>query len=175
MATLAEECVENVLRALETYAMLHKGEKVLAAVSGGPDSMCLLDVLQSRWKAVETAYFDHRTRDGASADDGAFVEEQARLRGLPCHVESRPVEDEARAAGASFEAYARSVRYEFLERVAKANGCGVIATGHHADDQAETVLMRVLRGTTPRGLAGIPPVREEEGVRIVRSAHLLHA
>ncbi len=168
MATLADECVNNVLSALRTHAMVREGEKVLVGVSGGSDSMCLMHVLHEARFPIQAAYFDHQTRNGESAADGVFVREQAALCKAPFHIGTRPVEDEAREAGLGFEEYARKVRYDFLKQAAAAAGCTVIATGHNADDQAETILMRLVRGTTPRGLAGIPPVRDEGGVRIVR-------
>ena len=94
--------------------------------------------------------------------------EFAAQRGLPFHLETRDIPREAREAGASFEAFARDARYDFFFRVARQKGCAVIATGHHADDQAETLLMRLARGTSPHGLAGIPPVRAHGSLRIVR-------
>jgi tRNA(Ile)-lysidine synthase len=83
-------------------------------------------------------------------------------------VVRRDVPREAEASGESFEAYARAVRYAFLQRTAQERGCGVIATGHHADDQTETILLRLLRGASPDGLGGIPPVRPMGPLRIVR-------
>ncbi len=161
-------CVGKVRAAIASHAMLHPGERVLVAVSGGADSVCLLDVLRTLGYEVEVAHLDHQTRGGDSAEDAAFVRRLAEEHGVPCHVESRPVESEARDAGQSFETHARAVRYAFLVWTAFEQRCAAIATGHHADDQAETILMRLLRGTTPNGLAGIPPVRMEEGVRIIR-------
>jgi tRNA(Ile)-lysidine synthase len=158
----------DVLSAIRAHAMWTPGETVLVAVSGGADSMALLYVLREVEVHVEAAYFDHQTRNGESAEDGAFVRQQAAALGVPFHTESRPVEQEAAVAGSSFEAHARAVRYAFLTRVARERGCAAIATGHHADDQAETVLMRLLRGASPQGLAGIPPVRSEAGIRVVR-------
>lgn len=149
--------------------MLHPGEAVLVAVSGGVDSMCLLHVLIDLQYRVEIAHFDHQTRDGRSAEDAAFVRDVAQALGVPFHLESRAIERDAAAAGESFEAYARTARYLFLHRVAKASGIAAIATGHQADDRAETVIMRLLRGTWPAGLASIPPVRRlSDGERIVR-------
>lgn len=168
MDSPADECVRLILRATKTHAMIRENERTLAAVSGGPDSMCLLYALKEAGYALEVAHLDHQTREGQSAEDAAFVAERARALGVPFHTESRPVAAEARAAGLGFEEYARKARYDFLKRTARKTGCAVIATGHHADDQAETILMRVLRGAAPRGLGGIPPVREEDGVRIVR-------
>ena len=160
--------IECVRKTIETYAMLGTADRVLVAVSGGPDSVCLLDVLRELGYELEVAHFDHETRSGESHADAAFVRDLAERWSLPCHCERRPVRAESEATSYSFEEYARKVRYGFLVRTAQERGCAVIATGHHADDQAETVLMRLLRGTSPRGLAGIPPVGAREGVRIIR-------
>ena len=160
--------IECVRRTIETYAMVSTRDRVLVAVSGGADSVCLLDLLRQLGYELEVAHFDHETRGGESHGDAAFVQDLAQRWSLPCHCERRAVRAESEAARSSFEEYARKVRYGFLVRAARDSGCAVIATGHHADDQAETVLMRLLRGTSPRGLAGIPPVGAREGVRIIR-------
>lgn len=164
----AAELLERVRATVAAHDMMRPGDTVLVAVSGGPDSVCLLHALVELGYRVEAAHMDHGTRNGESAADAVFVREMTAALGVPCHMEARNVEQEATEVGASFEDYARGVRYAFLARTARARGCAVIATGHHADDQAETVLMRMLRGAGPGALAGIPPAREEEGVRIVR-------
>lgn len=148
--------------------MLAPGARVLVAVSGGPDSMCLLHALLMLDYDVVVGHFDHQTRDGASAEDAAFVRAYAETHGLPFHLESCPVEEEAARTSQSFEEYARSARYAFLFRAAQQEDCMVIATGHNAGDEVETMLMRFLRGTSPRGLGGIPPVRGGGPVPVVR-------
>lgn len=148
--------------------MLVPGERVLAAVSGGADSVALLHVLLQLGYRVEVAHLDHGTRDGESALDAAHVAALADSLGLPCHATRRAVAAEAAQSRTSFESYARKVRYEFLVDTARRLGIAVVSTGHQADDQAETVLLRLLRGCGPEGIAGIPPVRTGEGVRIVR-------
>ncbi len=160
--------MEDVAGMIRLHGMIREGEKVLVAVSGGADSVCLLHVLHDLGYAVEVGHFDHQTRGGESAVDAVFVRELAEGLGLPCHTASRPIADEAAETALSFEEYARQARYTFLVETAAKAGCAALATAHHADDQAETVLMRVLRGTSPRGLAGIPPVRDEGGIRIIR-------
>jgi tRNA(Ile)-lysidine synthase len=166
--TAAESLLETVRQTLRLHPLLQPNDTVLAAVSGGPDSVCLLDVLLQLGFAVEVAHLDHGTRRGASAADAEFVRGLCAERGLRFHFEARDVADEARDLGLTFEEHARNARYGFLLRTARLRGCTAVATGHHADDQAETLLMRIVRGTTPRGLAGIPVARKEGGLRIVR-------
>jgi tRNA(Ile)-lysidine synthase len=165
----AQQLLDRVRATIAKYRMLAPGETVLAAVSGGPDSTCLLHVLADLGYRLHVAHFDHRTRGRRSAEDAEFTQGVAERLGFPFHIQSRHIEKEARDAGASFEAYARAARYSFFRRVADAVGCTALATGHHADDRAETVMMRLLRGTWPGGLGGFPPVRENgDGRRIVR-------
>ncbi len=163
-AVFARDIGEFCVRTLR----LSSSTRILVAVSGGADSVALYHVLRELGYTVEIAHFDHVTRGGASARDAAFVAALAAADGVPCHTERADVAADAYGGGESFEMRARSMRYAFLARTAHLHGCTHIATGHHADDQAETVLMRVLRGTTGKGLAGIPAVRELAGVRLVR-------
>jgi len=145
--------------------MVASGERVLVALSGGPDSVALLGALQRlahrQGIGLQAAHFNHRWR-GAEADrDQACAVAVAAQLGLECVVGT--------AAGAwrgsNLEAHAREQRYAFLEEVATVRGCSKIATGHTLDDQAETVLLRLLRGSGWDGLAGIRPVRDGRIVR----------
>jgi tRNA(Ile)-lysidine synthase len=165
---MASPLVDIARDTIQNYAMIERGERVLVAVSGGPDSVCLLDVLHELGYPLEVAHLDHQTRGTESEDDAAFVERLCGGYEIPCHIESRPIEKEAGRSALSFEEFAREARYEFLLRTARERGCAVIATGHHTDDLVETILMRILRGTTPRGMLGIPPVRVVDECRIVR-------
>lgn len=163
-----ETLLERVSATIRRYALLEPRDRVLVAVSGGPDSVCLLHVLCALGYQAGAAHLDHLTRNGASTEDAAWVRTWTADRGVECYVRQWPVADEAHFMGRSFEEYARTVRYAFLAETAHAHGYGAIATGHHANDQAETVLMRLVRGTSRRGLAGIPYRREQDGVPIVR-------
>lgn len=159
-------CVANTIH---RHALIEPRERVLVAVSGGADSVCLLRVLHALSYRVAVAHFDHQTRSGSSAEDAAFVKELADRINAPYYATSRPIQKEALASGMSFEEYAREQRYAFFFEVAKTAECHAIATGHHQNDQAETILMRLLRGTSPQGLAGIPYSRtDKEGLRIIR-------
>ena len=163
-----EEILRTVRSTIDSLNLVPHSARVLVSVSGGPDSTCLLHVLRELGYTLEVAHFDHQTRDGASADDAAFVEGRAKAFDAPFHLGTAPTESLAAASPKSFEETARDARYAFLVATAQKTGCDAVATGHTADDQAETVLMRVLRGAGPRGLAGIPPIAERDGVRIVR-------
>ena len=140
--------------------MLRGGEAVLVAVSGGPDSVALLEVLcalrEPLGLTLTVAHVHHglRPEADAEADD---VRRLAESLGVACHVERVTVRRAPPWDG--LEAESRRARHAALERVARAVEATRIATGHTADDQAETVLMRLLQGAGPRGLGGIAPVR----------------
>jgi len=165
--TVSTQLTTTILRALGRLPR-ERETPVLVAVSGGPDSVALAHALHKLSVPIAIAHLDHRTRDGASGADAEFVREVADRLDVPFHLRSENVESDAEATNLSFEEYARERRYAFLIEAATTYGFPAIATGHHADDQAETLLMRVLRGTTPRGLAGIPETTERDGVAIVR-------
>ena len=157
-----------VQAAIERHAMAAPGDTILVACSGGPDSTALLHVIHDLGYPVHVAHFDHQTRDGESTADCAFVSDLAQDMGLPFTERAMDVAAEAKATGQSFEMMARELRYAFLVETARDAGCAAIATGHHANDQAETVLMRILRGTSPRGLGGIPPVGRHGDCNVIR-------
>lgn len=144
---------ERVAAYLAREHLLSPDQKVVVGVSGGPDSLCLLDVLTGLGFPTLVAHFDHRWRSG-SWRDAQFVLRTARRLGLPAVVE-RAERGEA-TPGADEEA-ARISRYRFLVREARRWGASAIATGHTADDQAETILMHLLRGTGVHGLRGMTP------------------
>jgi len=135
--------------------MLSARERVVVAVSGGPDSLCLLDCLHRLNYPLRVAHLDHGLRPG-SWRDAEFVLRLARQWGLPAIVERLTPDDWLRR-GLSLEEAGRQVRYAFLVRAAREWGATAIATGHTADDQAETILMHVLRGAGAHGLRGMLP------------------
>lgn len=153
---------ERVLRTVRKHGLIEPGGRVVAAVSGGPDSVALLHLLLELHGAGELivaglAHFNHQLR-GADADaDEAFCAALAAELGLPIEIGRGDVRALARAEGRSVEDAARSVRYAFLEQAADRLSAAAIAIGHSLDDQAETFLLRLMRGAGPRGLAGILP------------------
>jgi tRNA(Ile)-lysidine synthase len=151
--------LERVTATVREHEMFPAGELVLVCVSGGPDSVCLLESLVRlrRLFRIRTSvfHFDHRLRPD-SAKDVAYVRRLAAKHGLVFeHVEA--VSGPPR--GASVEMWAREERGTAALAVARESGAARIATGHTLDDQAETVLMRALSGSGAGGVAGIPPVR----------------
>lgn len=143
---------------IEEYGMLPADGLVLVAVSGGVDSMCLLHYIYKRGTPVAAAHFNHGLR-GADADaDEAFVRECCKGNNLACYTGSADVAALARARGWSVEEAGRRARYDFLERTADKLGAVRIATAHHANDNAETLLFQLLRGAKS-GLGGIAPIR----------------
>ncbi|HPW17912.1 MAG TPA: tRNA lysidine(34) synthetase TilS [Candidatus Aminicenantes bacterium] len=147
------------------------GDRVLAAVSGGPDSVALAALLlKLRGEMpleVGLAHFNHRLREEADGDE-RFVRELAGRWGLPLEAGSADVRAHAAAKRLNLEEAGRDLRYAFLRRAAGASGATKIATGHTMTDQAETVLMRLMRGAGIGGLAGIAPVAAGAGCPIVR-------
>jgi len=161
---------ERALATVRKHDLIPAGTRVLAAVSGGADSVALALVL-ARLAATGAldctlaglAHLHHGLR-GADADaDQAFVEALAARLGVPCVAEREDVAARAREAGESIEAAARRARYAFLDQAAAALGATRIATGHTADDQAETLLLRLLRGA---GLHGLSAIRPRNGIVI---------
>jgi tRNA(Ile)-lysidine synthase len=156
--------VEKIRRTIEKHRMISRGDRVVVAVSGGPDSVCLLSVLHVLANDLDltlhVAHLDHRFRGAESAADARFVEGMAKDMGIAATVESRDVPAYCAERGLSAQAGAREVRYAFLRQCAKAIGAQRIALGHTANDQAETLLMRLVRGAGMPGLSAVPPVRE---------------
>ena len=158
-----DSLIETILLTLQRYSMLASGEKVLCAVSGGPDSVALLHALWSLRDELGispyVAHMNHSFRGAESDADARYVCDLAANLGLECVVEKVDVPAIQRALRLSPEEAARMVRYEFLERVSEEIGAHRVAFGHTADDQVETVLLNLLRGTGVDGLSGMPAVR----------------
>jgi tRNA(Ile)-lysidine synthase len=152
---------ERVLDTIRRHALLRRGDRVLVALSGGPDSVALLRLLRELEAAGElvvagVAHLNHGLRDAASADE-EFCRALAAEVGVPFRSDLVDVRAMAVRLHTSLENAGRQARYELFERVATELGADVIATGHTRDDQAETFLLRLIRGAGPRGLAGIHP------------------
>jgi tRNA(Ile)-lysidine synthase len=160
---------KKVSATIEKYSMITSGARVLAAVSGGIDSVGLLHVLGELSEPLgfrlKVAHLNHGVRGAESDADEAFVTELAERLGLEVFLEKVDAPAIARREKLSLEEACREARRRFLLDSAKRSGCAYIATGHHADDQAETVLIRLIRGAGITGLAAIRPVTAEGFIR----------
>jgi tRNA(Ile)-lysidine synthase len=167
-----------VLRYVRDRAVLRPGERVLAAVSGGPDSTALLLILSRLAPSLDlsltAAHFDHGLRGRLAARrEQSYVEALCCRLGVPLQVGAGDTRAQARTHGLSGEEAARELRYAFLAEAAVAAGCTVVTSGHTADDQVETVLLHIVRGSGLAGLAGMAdrgpwPLAGREGLEVGR-------
>jgi tRNA(Ile)-lysidine synthase len=173
-----DELSRKVLAFIRRRSLLQRGDGVVLAFSGGPDSVALALVLLELSAAdklsfrLSLAHLNHCLRGEESASEEAFCWDFADRHGLDLTTERIDVAAEAHRQGRSVEAAARFIRYAFLGRLAEERGAVAVATGHHADDVAESVLLRMLRGAAIRGLGAMAPSRplgdDHPGVRLVR-------
>lgn len=161
--------IEKIKRTICRYCLLENGDTVVAGVSGGPDSLALLYVLNFLKKEfglkLHIAHLDHMLRRG-SASDRKFVEKVANNLNIPVTCEK--INIKVIAASGGLEEICRNARLGFIFKVAREIKADKIALGHNLDDQAETVLMRILRGAGLSGLSGMLPKKEIQGFTIVR-------
>ncbi len=162
-----KKTIEQVRHTISKYNMITPGDLVVVAVSGGPDSVCLLDILcklkEELGIGIVVAHFNHGLRPDQDEYETRFVERMAMSFNVP--FESKRAEPGMFTEKGSLEERARNARYQFLGQVKRKVSGQRIAIGHNLNDQAETVIMRLLRGSGPSGLAGIPPNRDDEIVR----------
>ena len=152
----------RLLDSIKRHRMVAPGDRVAVAVSGGGDSVALLllfeELRERLGVTLAVIHFNHRLRLGTAEADERFVRDLAASRGLACLVRSEDVATEARRQGKNIEEAAREHRYAFFRQVVQDRFATRVATGHTADDQAETILGRLCRGSGLRGLGGIHPV-----------------
>ncbi|MCM8781973.1 MAG: tRNA lysidine(34) synthetase TilS, partial [Candidatus Omnitrophica bacterium] len=164
--------LKKIKATIERYRMLKKGDSVVIGVSGGPDSIALLYILNELKRELNLklfiAHLNHMIRKKAALDDAAFVKKHAEKLNLPIIIESEDIPKIARDSKLSIEEAARNTRYDFYVRVAESNKANKIALGHTEDDQAETILMRLIKGSGLLGLSGIPPTRTFKNQTIIR-------
>ena len=161
-----------VQNTIQKHRLLQPGDHVLIAVSGGADSVALayaLHFLRRQYRlSLTLAHLNHGIRGGAADQDMNFVKELAWRLGLYCALGKVDVPRMARVRGVSLEMAAREARYDFLERVAREIRANCVATAHTADDQVETVFLKMARGVGPQGIGGIPYCTDRHGIRIIR-------
>jgi len=161
--------LSTVRQTIATHRMLATGDSVLIAVSGGPDSVTLAHVLHTLAPEyrlrLAIAHLNHGLRKIESDRDADFVADCARGLGFPCYTEKKDVRRFQQSDHLSLEEAARKIRYGFFNEIATRYGFNKIAIGHHSNDNAELVLMNLLRGSGPLGLSGIVPVRDGKIIR----------
>ena len=169
--------LKSLAQELTHEGLLNKNDTVVVGVSGGPDSMALLHLLldlnrRLGWELhLHVAHLDHQLRRDDAQHDAAFVQAASDSLSLPCTIDSRDIGALGKAQTLGIEETGRQERYAFFERVCLQVGAKVIALGHHADDNAETILQRILRGTGVRGLVGIRRTRAlspGSDIRVIR-------
>ncbi|MFQ5997166.1 MAG: tRNA lysidine(34) synthetase TilS [Dehalococcoidales bacterium] len=152
---------EQILHFIREHHLVPRQQKLVVAVSGGPDSVCLLHILFKLQKKLgirlHVAHLNHQLRGAESKADAQYVADLARQLDLPATIEQRNVQAYQAKQRLSLEEAAREVRYTFLAQVADSIGADRVAVGHTVDDHIETILMHLIRGTGTRGLRGLQP------------------
>jgi tRNA(Ile)-lysidine synthase len=167
--------LEIAQRSIRHYRLVPPGTVVLIGVSGGADSLALMHVLKHLAGALDfrlhVATLDHQLRGQAGADDAKFVVEMAKLWNIPATMGQTDVPKLAQEQRIGIETTARIARYQFLAQTAREIGASHIAVAHHADDQVETVLMHLIRGSGIQGLSGMAwsaPVPNHPDLTLIR-------
>jgi tRNA(Ile)-lysidine synthase len=167
--TIKNDFISAIAKTIADFNMIDSEDAVLVAVSGGPDSvglvLSLLALKKKYTMKIGIAHLNHLLRGEESIRDQSFVKELADKLDLPIFCEQKDVKAYAKKHGQSIEEAGREVRYQFFDQIAKNHGYKKIATGHNKNDNVELVLMNLLRGSGPKGLSGIPPIREKKYIR----------
>ena len=162
---------KNIQRIIRQHQLIVHAKPLVVAASGGADSLALCHLLYHAGYDLHIATLDHGLRGDTGQVDADFMCWMARQWGVPCTMGQVDVPALARKQKTGIEATARKTRYDFLADVARQIGTSTIATAHHADDQAETVLMHILRGSGLQGLRGMAfraPVPGHTDLTLVR-------
>ena len=161
---------EKVLSTIKKYELIENGNTIVIGVSGGPDSMALLNILISLKKArkldyqIVVAHINHGIRVEAE-EETRYVENFCKEHGIQCFIKRENVEELAKMQKIGTEEAGRKLRYSFFEEVAQKTNANKIVTAHNANDNSETVLMNLIRGTGTSGLKGIEAKRDNKYIR----------
>lgn len=161
----------KILQTIQKYNLIENGDKLIIGVSGGPDSICLLDILNKIRQTkqmpnftIEVAHINHQIREEAKEDE-EYVENYCKKNNIKFHVKRIDVAKFANTNKIGTEEAGRKIRYEFFEEILQETNSNKIVTAHNKNDNAETVLMNIIRGSGTRGLKGIEPIRENKFIR----------
>ena len=159
---------EEVLETIKKYNLIDKGDKIVIGVSGGPDSICLLNILNSLKEKlgieIYVAHVNHMIREVAD-EETEYVKNFCKNLGIECFVKKVDVLKLAQEQKNGTEETGRNERYNFFEEVLKKTGANKIATAHNSNDKAETVILNILRGSGISGLKGIEAIRDGKYIR----------
>lgn len=155
---------QKIYEFVTNYGLIENGDKVVLGVSGGPDSICLLDILhkmrKNGWLQFEifVAHVNHGLRENAKIDE-EFVKHFCEQIKVPCFVKQVDVKEIAKSEKRGLEETGRKVRYAFFDEIQQKVGANKIAIAHNQNDHAETIIMNILRGTSTKGLIGIEKIK----------------
>ncbi|MCI9016556.1 MAG: tRNA lysidine(34) synthetase TilS [Clostridia bacterium] len=159
---------EIIINTIKEYNLIKNGDNIVIGVSGGPDSIALLDVLneiKEKFKFnIYVAHINHMIREESKADQ-EYVKNYCKARDIQCYIKEIPIKIQAKQKKIGTEEAGRIARYEFFEEVLKKTNSNKIATAHNKNDNAETVLMNIIRGSGTTGLKGIEEIRQEKYIR----------
>lgn len=165
---LEDKFQKKVLKTIEKYKLINEKDRIVIGVSGGPDSICLLHILDRLKQTLDlelyVAHINHGLREEAD-EETEFVQGFCNKLGIPCFVKRINITEKSYQEKIGTEEAGRKARYEFFEEVLQKVKANKIATAHNANDNAETVLMNIFRGTGTSGLKGIEPIREGKFIR----------
>lgn len=160
---------DKVLQTIKKNRMIEKKDKVLVALSGGPDSMTLLNILNDLKDELDielgAAHVNHLLRANDAERDEGICRKYCEEKNITFHLLRIDINEMAKTTGMSHEMAGREARYDFFKKVSEENNYNKVAIAHNLNDQAETVLMRIMRGSGSEGLIGIKPVRDEVFIR----------
>ena len=159
---------EKVLKTIQKYKLIESGDKIVIAVSGGPDSMCLLDVLRKLKEKLKieivVAHVNHSIREEADSET-LYIKDYCKKHDIEIYIKKENVIELAKIDKIGLEEEGRKVRYKFFDEVLEKANANKIAIAHNMNDKAETVLMNIIRGSGSLGLKGIEPKRDEKYIR----------
>lgn len=158
----------KVLETIKKYNLIQENDKIVIGVSGGPDSMCLLHILNELKEKLKiqlfVAHINHQIRKEAE-EETLYVQQYCEKLGIDCYIKRINVIEKSNIEKIGTEEAGRKARYDFFEEILNKVGANKIATAHNANDNAETVLMNIFRGTGTSGLKGIEAIRENKFIR----------
>lgn len=159
---------EKVLKTIQKYKLIESGDKIIVAVSGGPDSMCLLDVLRKLKEKLKieivVVHVNHSIREEADSET-LYIKEYCEKHNIEIYIKKENVLELAKKDKIGLEEEGRKVRYNFFDEVLEKTKSNKIAIAHNMNDKAETVLMNIIRGSGALGLKGIEPKRDNKYIR----------